>query len=245
MPLLEESKLPRILIACPTNSVKDYCFLDWLMHVRQIDYPKDKLEIMMADNSKENRYEKYLKSWGIKTRRIHPRNRSTIEFICDSHNAVREYFLESEADHLFHLESDVMVNTQTLRTLLFYSHQYNLPVVSASYFHGDDESTTLLISRLGDASHRLGFKESLLCSNKFFAVTGCGMGAMLIRKDIFTKYGIKFRYDPNKQYHHPDSLFHDDLYSNNIPVYLDTGMILKHHSQPWNHNLDYSTISPK
>ena len=38
-------ELPRILIACPTGSVKDYAFIEWLMGVRQIDYPKDKFDV--------------------------------------------------------------------------------------------------------------------------------------------------------------------------------------------------------
>ena len=236
-------ELPRILIGCPTSSIKDYAFLEWMMHLRQIDYPKDRLDIMMADNSKDNGYEKYLKSWGIKTRRIKPRNRNPMEFLCDSHNAIRKYFLDSNCDYWLHLESDVMIKPQTLRTLLFHIQHINIPIVSASYFHGDDEGTTIIINRLESyglkkQAMNLKFKESISQSNKFIQVYSCGLGCTLISKDIFKNYNIKFRYDPNVTAVAPDSFFYEDLFKNNIPVYLDTNIILEHNSKDWNHNLD-------
>jgi len=241
---MTEENLPKILVACPTSQVKDYAFLNWLMHVRNIDYPKDKIDIMMCDNSKENGYDKYLNSWGIKTRRIHPRNRNSIEYLCDSHNAIREYFLEKGHDYWLHLESDVMIQTQTLRTLLFHSEQGSLSVVSASYFH--DQKNGIIIHRQKEYGERrqsqaLGFKEAISLSNKFIKVFGCGLGATLIRRDIFEHHNIKFRFNPTQQVY-PDSFFYEDLFLKNIPAYMDTSLILDHDSRDWGKNIDHAFI---
>lgn len=233
--------LPKILIACPTSEKKDYCFIEWISHVKQIDYPKYKMDVLMVDNSRERGYEKYLSGFDVITRYINPKNRNTIEFICDSHNAIRDYFLYNEYDYLLHLESDVMVNTQTLRTLLFHSQQNDLPVVSASYFHGEDVNTAMLMHRLETHGFdfKIGmpirFKEGMTMCGKFLPIYGCGLGCVLIRKDVMDQ--LRFRFDKN-QYIHPDSFFYEDLYKKRIPAYIDTSLILKHKSQNWNYNPD-------
>ena len=136
--------LPKILIAAPTSEKKNYCFLDWICNVKKIDYPSEKMEVMLADNSYTYKYIEYLRSLGIKTVHDEKQEKTPIEYICESHNAIRDYFLKKDFDYLFHLESDVMVESQTLRTLLFHSIEKNLPVVSASYFKYNTMDTTLL-----------------------------------------------------------------------------------------------------
>ncbi len=65
--------LPKILIACPTSDTKDYCWLDWITNVKNIDYPKDRMEIMVVDNSHTNSYKKYLDTFGIHVHHISPK----------------------------------------------------------------------------------------------------------------------------------------------------------------------------
>lgn len=239
--------LPKILIASPTNIVKDYCFISWLMHVRQIDYPKYQYDIMMVDNSRENGYDKYLTSWGIVSRHINPKNKDSREFICESHNVIREYFLWNDYDYLLHLESDVMINSQTLRTLIFHAQQNDLPVVSASYFHGEHADTKLILGAMELYGIKrqvigLGFKDCVNLSNKFFKVFMNGLGCTLIRRDVFDN--IKFRFMPNEDIY-PDSFFYQDLFEQKIPAYIDTSLILEHHSQNWGNNLDHSAYRNK
>lgn len=244
---MKQFPYPKILIACPTSSIKDYAFLDWLMNVRMIDYPKDKMEILMVDNSQDNHYEKYLKSWGIKTRRVKPRNRNPIEFMCDSHNEIVEYMLKKDFDYVLHLESDIMIRPQTLRELLHHSQYYNLPIVSASYFTGNDEETHNIMQslesfgRYSKHTRQLEFKERINYSNKFFPVFACGIGCVLIRKDIFETHNVRFKYTSNNE-GHPDTHLYHDLSRMGIWVYLDTSIYLEHKSKNWNHNLDYITL---
>lgn len=240
--------LPSILVAAPTSITKDYAFLEWISHVNNIDYPKYKLDVMLVDNSRERGYDKYLQSFGVIVRHVNPRNRSAIEFICESHNAIRDYFIYNQYDYLLHLESDVMIQTQTLRTLLFHSQQNNWPVVSASYFFGNDEHTTMLLQRLElhgkvYTAQNIGFKEGLSMCGGVLGTYASGLGAVLIRRDVLEN--IKFRFD-RKDHCYPDSFFHDDVFKKGIANYTDTSIILDHRSQSWNLNMDsYIAINPK
>lgn len=239
----ENMALPKILIGSPTSERKDYCFLEWIAHVRQIDYPKYKMDILMVDNTPVNGYDKYLSGYDIITRHVNPRNKNSIEFICDSHNVIRDYFLYNNYDYLLHLESDVMIDTQTLRTLLFHSQQNDLPVVSASYFHGEDSDTNMLLQRLEShgtpdgikAGMPYKFRESMNMCGSFSKIYACGVGAVLIRRDVLEK--INFRFNAG-EFIHPDSFFYEDCFKLNFPVYIDTSLMLNHKSQNWNHNID-------
>lgn len=239
----ENMALPKILIAAPTSEKKDYCFLEWITRVKNIDYPKYKYDILLVDNSADYGYAKYLNSFDIITRHVNPKNRNSIEYICDSHNVIRDYFLFNKYDILVHLESDVMIEPQTLRTLIFHAQQNDLPVVSASYFHGEDVGTTPILHRLeSHGTFRVGmpmkFKETISMAGipgSFFKIYACGLGAVLIRKDVMEK--IKFRFEPNHMIH-PDSFFYEDCFQANIPVYIDMSLLLKHKSQNWNSNSD-------
>jgi hypothetical protein len=126
----------------------------------------------------------------------------------------------------------------------------NLPVISASYFHGHDVNTTktILIELIGQGKERylqrMEFKQCISNSNNIMPIYSCGLGCALIRKDVFKNYNIKFRYDFPRNVSSPDTFFYDDLFSNNIVNYIDTSIILKHNSSDWGHNLDRMTITP-
>ncbi len=55
-------KTPKILIAAPQADVKNYCFEDWLRNVRQFTYPKSKIDIFLADNSRTSDNANYVRS---------------------------------------------------------------------------------------------------------------------------------------------------------------------------------------
>ena len=236
--------IPRILIAAPTSEKKNYCFLKWLSCVRQIDYPKDRMEVMLVDNSSTYEYVEHLRKLGITTRYVEKEGKTPIEYICESHNVVRDYFLKNKFDYLFHLESDVMVKTQTLRTLLFHSEEKGLPVVSASYFRYNDVDTTLLLQQnetdaigIENTVRNIGFKECLhLLGADLLRVWGSGIGAILIRREVMEKVPFRFQAGDNI---YPDSWFYDDCDFKNIPIFADTSLILEHDSRIWNRNLEY------
>ncbi|MEK6883954.1 MAG: hypothetical protein AABY22_30265, partial [Nanoarchaeota archaeon] len=85
--------LPKILIGAPQSIKKNYCFLNWLTHVRQIDYPRDRMEVMLVDNSETYEYVEHLRKLGITVRHVEKEGKTSIEYICESHNVIRDYFL--------------------------------------------------------------------------------------------------------------------------------------------------------
>ena len=52
--------VPKILIAVPTYEGKNYCLDEFLENIKNFDYPKNRLEIFIADNSKTNANAKYI-----------------------------------------------------------------------------------------------------------------------------------------------------------------------------------------
>ena len=63
-------------------------------------------------------------------------------------------------------------------------------------------------------------------------IHGCGLGATLIRKDIIKRF--PFWYDDRFENKHHDVYFYMDLHNNNIPVYVDTNVLIKHRPSKWN-----------
>ena len=45
---------PKILIGVPTYEGKNYCLSQFLDNIKNFSYPKDRIEIFFADNSKDN-----------------------------------------------------------------------------------------------------------------------------------------------------------------------------------------------
>jgi hypothetical protein len=248
--------LPKILIACPTSETKDYCFFDWISNVKNIDYPKDRMEILVVDNSSTNSYKKYLETWGIKVHHVKPhfeeanpknkkkviRNKPMVQTVCESENIIRKYAYENNFDYILMLESDIMIGQQTLRTLVAHKKQ----VISAAYFHGNDKQTNLLITQIEKfplikTTIRLGFKATMkFMDGKVKQVQSCGIGCCLIHRSVFKK--VPFRYvDSNgaiDKTMFPDSYFYEDLYRMETPAFIDTSIILEHNSQEWAQNIN-------
>ncbi len=248
--------LPKILIACPTSETKDYCWLDWIRCIKNIDYPKDRMEIFVVDNSYTNSYKKYLETFGIKVyhvnpkfEQINPKNnkkeihvKPLVETVCDSLNIIRGYAYKTGCDYIYMVESDVMSGRQTLRTLL--SHKKK--VINACYFHGDDINRNLLLHQIENVSERvsvtrLGFKATLkFMDGSVKKIQQCGIGCCLIHRSVFSQ--ISFRYTDlsgninNKMF--PDTHFYEDLYLREIDAFIDTGIILDHNSQNWATNIN-------
>ena len=137
-----------------------------------------------------------------------------------------------------------MVESQTLRTLLFHSIEKNLPVVSASYFKYNTMDTTLLSQQNEEDAigsdkkiRAIGYKECMnSLTGELIRTWGSGIGAILIKRWVVEKIPFRFQKEDNI---YPDSWFYDDLDYSNIPIFVDTNIILKHHSIEWERNIEY------
>ena len=109
-------RYPKVLLACPTNSVKDYCFEEWVENVSALTYPN--FAVFMADNSETKDYAQKIRSKGITCEWVKPFGKSLMQRITDSHETCRQYAIRFEFDYLFHLESDVFPHRTIIEDLL-------------------------------------------------------------------------------------------------------------------------------
>lgn len=246
-------EFPKILIGAPTSQTKDYCWLEFICNLKSIDYPADRMHIMMVDNSSNNFYAKYLKGFGISVYHVNPKEiidgqkkprlKPLVEIVCESHNVLREYAVKNKFDYLFHTESDVMIKPATLKQLLLYKKK----IVSAMYFHGNDLNTNLLLQCVEDFGmhrkvRRLSFEETVhFIDGSVKKIHACGIGAALIHKSILKNFEFRFAdiYGRIDKEMYPDSYLYEDLAREEIDAFVDTNIILEHRSQDWAINLDF------
>lgn len=224
---------PKVLIAAPTNKVKDYCQFDWIEQVISLNY--DNYSVFLSDNSYDSDFYNKIKSYDIQVSRVNPEGKSNPEYMAESHEQCRLKAIEDNYDYILHWEVDLFTDNKFIIQDLLY---HNLPVVGGTYHIGiglDSTLCAIVFNQQGDEEGisvhqvRLG-SDLLLVDGNLKKVFSCGLGCTMIRRDVFTK--IKFRHD-KKQRYHPDSSFAEDCYYNKIPIYMDTSILLDHQNSQW------------
>lgn len=218
-------KLPKILIGAPQSDKKNYCFDEWLQNVRSFTFPKENIEIFLADNSDTPDNYRKLKKLGLQAAYISRGKRGILERITESHNAVRKYCLENNFDLLFHLETDIFPQANIIEMLLFHRKK-----ITAAPYH-INEGFKRDVCVLG-MDNTVNFKESYTISetDPFFdgelkECHSAGIGCILIHKDILKE--IEFRYQKGTNAH-PDTYFAIDCALKGIPIYIDTSLFALH-----------------
>jgi cellulose synthase/poly-beta-1,6-N-acetylglucosamine synthase-like glycosyltransferase len=237
---------PKVLLACPTADVKNYCFEQWIENVFSLNYPN--YDIIMFDNSNDGgENAKYLQSFvwqkygqlGERFKAINSliqngvQANSTYVKLCMSHNDCRTYALKNNYDYLFHLESDIMPPKDVIQRLMF--HKKN--VIGGVYYIAEGSGRrNIIYQHLELAPTHLTSIETLvseeinLMDGEIKKVAQIGLGCVLITRKLLEK--IHFRYE-NHRTCHPDTYFNEDCYSINVPVYADTSIICSHENKAW------------
>ena len=228
-------KLPKILIAVPTYDAKNYCLNQFMDNVRNFSYPKHLIEIYVADNSKTNANALYIRDkFKVKTFWKDYTNIPLMEKLADSHNQLRRYFLESDNEYMFHLESDIFPQSDIIEQLLW----CRKPIVNALY-QVFDASWRQPCIRLQDRKHELSndFVFPIELGNfHHFWVDGtlkptfvAGIGCCLMKKKVMQHF--EFRIDKNNaEGHPPDTYFAEDLRVAGVQNWVHTGLLCFH----WN-----------
>ena len=224
-------KLPKILIAAPQSDVKNYCFIDWVLNVNRISYPKDRIGILLVDNSETKDNVEYIKKFGIECIYVDKKGRGIIETLAECHQVCLDYAIKHDYDYLFHLETDIFPKHDILLNLL--SHKKPITCGLYNIFDGAYREPMLRLvekKNMGyTRAYGIGRYESLI-DGKLMEVFSGALGCTLIRKDIFNK--IKFRYEKGKN-QHPDTWFAQDMYFQKIPIHVDTNSFCKHLNTSW------------
>ena len=237
-------KLPKILIAVPTYEGKNYCLDAFLKNVYNFTYPKDRLDIYIADNSKTNANAKMIKKkYGIKTFWKDYGNRYVFDKMADTHNQLRRYFLASDCDYMLHLESDIFPPKDILEQLLF----QRKPIVNGLYmiFDGAWRTPCIAIHPQTHWTHKHFVFPATLDSSWHDFVDGtcketliAGIGCCLMKRKVAKDF--EFRYDPNDLNKPPDTFFAMDLKNHGVKNYVHTGALCFHYNrEDWGRHVEY------
>lgn len=112
---MNHTKMPKILIGCPTFDGKDYCLERYAEVLKNLSY--DNHDILLVDNSKTDAYSKKIKKLGIPVERTERKDKAR-ETIVISRNLLRQKVLDGGYDYFFSLEQDVMPPINVIEAML-------------------------------------------------------------------------------------------------------------------------------
>lgn len=131
--------LPKVLVSCPVNYRKEYTAEAYLKNITGLTYPNK--HFYFVDNSVFPLYHVYrFIDAGFNCDYIAPEQKNQNQYICESQNKIREYFLAGDYDYLCFIEEDLFPEPDIIQQLL----NYKEAVVSARYFIGEGEKSHLL-----------------------------------------------------------------------------------------------------
>ena len=227
--------MPRVLICCPQHESKNYVWDKWISNVNNFTYPKDRLEVFIADNSKTNKNCEFLKKQGIKSVHNKSNKKGILQIINDSHESCRNYAIENDFDFILHLESDIIPPIDVIERLL----NNNKKVCSAMYdiHYGKERRPMIQLDEVYDKSvseyrnpEFLTVDEPLFINGKVNQVYHAGLGCVLIHKSVFAN--IPFRVVDGVDMH-TDTWFANDCYMSSINIYADTTIQCEHYNSTW------------
>lgn len=230
---LDRKDYPKVLVAIPTYEGKDYIFDEMFKCIKSFTYPN--FDFIIIDNTTTMRYTLRLKRKNIPNVIHVPRGDNSRQALCNAQNYARDKCLSEGYDYLLFVESDLLPPPNTIEILI----SHNVPVVGVTYFLGTGQIKVPCIflrewrEDIKASGTRLLRKEEF--SDYMFKglkkVHGTGLGTTLIRRDIVSRY--RFWYDERFDNKHSDVYFFMDLDNNNVPVYIDTDLIVDHKPSKW------------
>ena len=235
--------LPKILVAVPTYDAKNYCLDQFFDNLYKFDYPKNLIEIYVADNSMSNKNALYIRDrFKVKTFWKDYSTYSLFEKLADSHNQLRRYFLESDCEYMLHLESDIFPPSNILMELLYCRKS----IVNGFYqvFNGSHRQPCI---RLHDKLHELHntyvFHKELgnfyhyWVEGKLQKTFIAGIGCCLMTRQLMENF--QFRHD-NTENHPPDTYFAEDIRKAGIQNWVHTGQLCFHwNREEWGRHYEY------
>ncbi len=223
------NKIPKILVGCPTSDHKSYALERYAEGLKSLTY--ENFDILIVDNSKDESYIKKIRDLGLPVIKG-PYNESARQRIIDSRNILRQKILDGGYDYLFSLEQDVIPPKDVVQRLL----KHDKRIVTGIYFtyQTNKEGVNLglapvLWKKVGKDGLKV-MSEKEVIGYRIIEVGACGLGCILIHKDVLKK--IKFRF--SKEYEGFDDIwFSYDAFNNGFKIFADTSVKCKHLIVGW------------
>ncbi len=246
---------PKVLVGCPTSDLYEFCLEDYSKAVKNLTYPN--YNFLLIDNSKDKNYIKKILDKGLNAIKSEYYD-SAMQRITTSRNLLRKYFLENNYDYLLSLEQDVIPQKDVIESLL----KHNKKIISGIYYMPikippniikfkpvlydfpteqqwqetlKDPKMVVEMKKRGFTSKedmRRQFTAEEVKKEKVIEVKTCGLGCVLIHKDVLKK--IEFRNKPGVKCF-DDVYFCIDARKNNFKIYADTSIKCEHLflKKPW------------
>lgn len=228
----------KILVAAPNSFHKNYVACEYFTLIKNLSHGN--YDIVIADNSPDNCNKDLYEQLGIKHLWINPKGKSSYQFIWESQNAIRNYFLDGDYTHLCFIETDLLPDP----SILEYLTAYNLPVVGIPYFIYKGETSMLMNQQIdafftGGETRNFTLEESFrLMDGKLRISFSIGFGCVMIERWVIATFPFRYMPDQNVRNDasgasHADSFWYADLFIQGMEVYLDTSMVVEHRNQDW------------
>lgn len=217
-------KVPKILVGCPTHERYAYCFDKYLDAVRKIDYSN--FDVFLVDNSKGDKFFNRIKNENVSVVKTEyfddPKER-----IVSSRNVIRQKVLDEGYDYFFSLEQDVISPSDIIKKLL----SHDKKIVSGVYFmifakNNKTRTLPLLWKRVDKSSNIRPLSEKELWRNDLLEVDFCGLGCVLIHRDVLEK--VKFRFLKHNKDVFDDIYFCNDAANHSFKIFADTSIKCRH-----------------
>ncbi len=220
----------KILLGCPTCDLYEYCLFEYLATIKELSY--NNYDILLVDNSKNNRYSDLLKQNGINVIKDEYKERA-IDRIVSSRNILRKYAIDNNYDYLLIIEQDVIPPKDVIEKLL--NHNKNITAgvyFTQTIYDGKKEIVPMLYKQYDEEIGKMRYFTQEELTGNLEEARNAGLGCMLISKEVLEK--INFRYIQDKPAF-DDVWFANDIRKLGYKIYADTRVKCKHLilKRPW------------
>ncbi len=222
---------PKVLVGCPTSNHKEYCLKEYVEGLKKLTYSN--FDVLIVDNSETEEYFNKLKESGFSVKRI-DYVAGAKERIVKARNVIVDKLLNGNYDYFLSLEQDVIPPVDVIQRFL----KCKKEVVSGIYFKEFDcelikgglRKKIIMPMAFVDEDVKKSLIKQLTFADvkedKLMDISSCGLGCILIHKDVFLK-GVRFRYEKEKK-PFDDVWFCKDVKDKGYDLYLDTSVKCKH-----------------
>lgn len=116
--------------------------------------------------------------------------------IYTSRNDIATYAIETEADYVFWLDSDMVFKPDTLKRMLKTVRENDIDILTGLYFRRVPPYSPVLFDKLDMEGEKCDWSEFEEIPDHLFEVGGCGFGCVLMKTDVFfdvqSKHGNMF-----------------------------------------------------
>ncbi|MEK6964010.1 MAG: glycosyltransferase [Nanoarchaeota archaeon] len=225
---LQEKKMSKVLVGCPTSSHKKYCLAQYWAGLQNLDYPN--MDVVLVDNDLDDAYAEVLRKNGFTVLKG-PYLPNVIERIAVSRNILREKALKEGYDYLFSLEQDVVPSPDTLYRLVHHQKDIITGVVLNQTVSPDGKkllTVPMLWEDYPGEPEKMRYVEGKkLLQPNLFEVRACSLACTLISRKALS---ISFRASLES---FDDILFCQDARKQGFAVFADPLIRPRHYTQPW------------